>query len=106
MLSNEDTLFPTDIIDEVKNLKREKKFEEAIEILLDAVDSMEDNSESTGGVAPWYYEQLAIIYSKNKQIEKEIEILERYSKQRKAPGKKPEKLAERLKKVKQKREIK
>jgi hypothetical protein len=48
------------------------------------------------GVAPWYYEQLAILYRKGKDYSKEVEILERYEAQSKAPGMGPEKLALRL----------
>ena len=48
------------------------------------------------GVAPWYYEQLAIIYRKMKNFQAEIDILERYKKQEKAPGIGPSKLAARL----------
>lgn len=68
------------------------------------VDSTENESEFAGdgwGVAPWYYEQLAIIYRKEKQYHKEVEILERYADQPKAPGAGPQKLAERLAKAKE-----
>ena len=51
------------------------------------------------GVAPWYYEQLAIIYRKEKQYGDEVAILERYASQPKAPGVGPEKLAKRLEKA-------
>ena len=53
------------------------------------------------GVAPWYYEQLAIVYRKIKRLDDEIQILERYESQPKAPGVSPEKLAERLKKARE-----
>jgi len=48
------------------------------------------------GVAPAPYLRLAILYRKKKNYKSEVEILERYEKQKKAPGVKPEKLAERL----------
>ena len=107
----------TDSVETIKNLKREGKNTEAIELLKKCVDateseSVKENSKSihndkfaflregrantNWGVAPWYYEQLAILYRKEKQYEKEIEILERYEKQPKAPGIGPKKLAERL----------
>lgn len=89
----------TDSVEKVKQLKREGKHHDAINILLQAVDSTEKESEFAGegwGVAPWYYEQLAIIYRKEKEYQKEVEILERYATQPKAPGAGPQKLAERL----------
>ena len=94
----------TDNVDIIKKLKREGKNKEAIEILLRSVDATEAESKFAGagwGVAPWYYEQLAIIYRKEKLYQKEIEILERYSKQTKAPGIGPQKLAMRLIKAKE-----
>ena len=52
-----------------------------------------------GGGAAWYYEQLAILYGKQKRPREELGILERYAAQRHAPGVKPAKLAERLEKA-------
>ena len=111
----------TDNVDKIKQLKRDKKYDEAIEILLKCVDLTENESEKANkkpihdekfaflsegrtnqwGVAPWYYEQLAIIYRKQKKYSEEVAILERYSKQSKAPGVGPQKLAERLVKAKE-----
>lgn len=94
----------TDSVEKVKQLKREGKNHDAINILIEAVNSTEKESEFAGegwGVAPWYYEQLAIIYRKEKKYQKEVEILERYSAQPKAPGVGPQKLAERLVKAKE-----
>ena len=48
------------------------------------------------GVAPWYYEQLAIIYAKLHDAQAELSILERYERQQKAPGVGPSNLAARL----------
>lgn len=89
----------TDYVERVKQLKSEKKNEEAIQLLLKLVDETEKEAESQGhgwGVAPWYYEQLAILYKKEKQHDDEIKILERYKRQPKAPGAGPKKLADRL----------
>ena len=89
----------TDSVELVKQLKREGKNKEAINILLQSVNSTENESSAAGegwGVAPWYYEQLAILYRKEKEYQKEVEILERYTAQPKAPGASPQKLAERL----------
>lgn len=91
--------YPIGAVEEVKHLKKEGRNREAIELLLQCVKSMEENSKNLGGVAPWYYEQLAILYRKERKYEEEVEILERYSRQPKAPGRGPEKLAERLEKA-------
>lgn len=94
----------TDYVERVKQLKAEKRNEEAIKLLLKLVNETEKEAKSQGegwGVAPWYYEQLAILYRKEKQYDNEVEILERYARQPKAPGAGPEKLAERLKKARE-----
>ena len=92
----------TDYVERVKQLKREKRHSEAIQLLVELVDATEKESRAAGpgwGVAPWYYEQLAIIYRKEKRYADEVAILERYEAQPKGPGVGPSKLAERLKKA-------
>ena len=99
----------TDYVERVKQLKSENRNEEAIKLLLKLVDETEKEAKSQGegwGVAPWYYEQLAILYRKEKQYDHEVEILERYERQPKAPGTGPEKLAERLMKAREVRDKK
>ncbi|SDT94653.1 hypothetical protein [Halopseudomonas salegens] len=94
----------TDSVEQIRQLKREGKNQEAIEVLLRSIDATESESKCTGegwGVAPWYYEQLAILYRKEKLYHKEVEILERYESQPKAAGVGPEKLAARLIKAKE-----
>jgi hypothetical protein len=89
----------TDYVERVKQLKAEKRNEEAIKLLLKLVDETEKEAKTKGegwGVAPWYYEQLAILYRKEKQYDNEVGILERYESQPKAPGAGQEKLADRL----------
>ncbi len=79
----------TDYVERVKQLKAEKRNVEAIELLSKLVADTENESIKQGGgwgVAPWYYEQLAILYRKEKQYDKEVEILERYESKPKAPG--------------------
>lgn len=91
----------TEYVEQVKELKRVGELENAIHLLLELVRTVERESQATGrGVAPWYYEQLAIIYRKLDDIQSEIEILERYSSQKHAPGVKPPKLLARLEKAK------
>jgi len=106
----------TENVETVKQLKREQKYDEAIEILLRCVDltereALNANHQLTSdekfsilsevdtnqwGVSPWYYEQLAIIYRKQKKYSEEVAILERYSNQPKAPGGRSHELDDRL----------
>ena len=85
-------------VDEVKELGYT---EAAITLLLELVDATEADSRANGwGVAPWYFERLAIIYRSQKRLEDEVKILERYERQQKAPGSMPAKLATRLRRAK------
>lgn len=91
----------SDYVDEIKKLKREEKYENAIELLFKIIEIIEIESKQENiGVAPWYYEQLAIIFNKQNKIDEEIKILERFKIQLHAPGSKPKKLIERLKNIK------
>ena len=94
----------TTYIEQVKHLKREERHDEAIALLLNLIAATEAESRESGGpsgVAPWYYEQLAIIYRKVKRHSDEVAVLERYEGQTKAPGVGPQRLAERLTKAKE-----
>lgn len=94
----------TDFVEQLKLLKREKRHDEAIELLNQLVDATEAESRAAGagwGVAPWYYEQLAIIYRKERRYADEVKILRRYKRQPKAPGAGSSKLAARLDKARQ-----
>jgi tetratricopeptide (TPR) repeat protein len=77
----------TEYIDLVRELKREKKHQEAIDLLLRLIDAVECEAKvnkSHGGdgfCAPWYYEQVAIIYRKEKRYSEEIAIVERLQEQ-------------------------
>ena len=93
--------------EEVKQLKRERRQEEAIALLLKLVAATEAESREPGGasrVAPWYYEQLAIIYRKEGRIADEVAILERYESRCKELGHSADRLAERLTKARAKYE--
>jgi len=94
----------TNSVEAIKQLKREGRHEEAIELLLKAVNATERESTAAGkgwGVAPWYYEQLAIIYRKEKGYGDEVKILERYVKQEASPNVGTSKLGVRLDKARQ-----
>jgi len=91
----------TEYIGEIKQLKREKRHNEAIKLLGRLVGAVEKEARvADWGVAPRYYEELAIIYRKEKRYSDEVDILERYRKQQRAAGANPSKLDERLKKAK------
>ncbi len=83
--------------DTVKDLKRQGRNAEAIELLGHLVEATEADSRANNwGVAPWYYEQLAILHRAAGDQAAEIAILERFEAQQHAPGVKPAKLALRL----------
>ena len=89
-------------VDKVKYLKQQGRLDDAVDLLLRLVDETEAEAKRHGkgwGVAPWYYEQLAIVYRKQKRFEHEVAILERYAAQPKAPGVGPTNLEERLRKA-------
>ena len=87
----------TDYVDEVRSLKRAGRLEEAAELLLNLIGATEASSRAgEGGVAPWYYEHLAIVYRKQKDPANEKRLLFRFAEQAQAPGAKPEKLLQRL----------
>lgn len=88
-------------VDDVENLKRLGKFEEAEMLLLELINATEEEDKSRNwGVAPAYYEELAKLYRKNKNFTQEVAILERFAKQTHGNGAKPKKLLERLEKAK------
>lgn len=93
----------TAYVSTVRDLKRRGDPAAAEELLLKLVDATEAEARAERwGVAPAYYEELAILYRKQKAPEKELVVLERYERQAKAPGATPGRLAERLAKVRQK----
>ena len=54
------------VVANVNQLKQERRFEEALTLLLGEITFWErDSATGLGGVAPWYYEQAAIIYRKS-----------------------------------------
>ena len=90
----------TKYVEAVEELKRRNESQEAEKLLLSLVAATEAESNvKNWGVAPWYYEQLAIIYRQQQNPQQELKILERFARQQHAPGDKPAKLLERLGKV-------
>lgn len=70
----------TEWVETVRTLKREGRLDEAEALLLEccAATEREAKKERWGVVAPWYYSELAIIYRKRKEPDKEKAILRRY----------------------------
>jgi hypothetical protein len=94
--------FTTYVLD-IKKLKETGDTKDLENLLIEIINATEAESKNTGlGVAPAYYEELSILYRKQKELTKEIEVLERFAKQIHARGVMPEKLLERLKKAKEK----
>ncbi len=91
----------TEYVETVKSLKRKNKLDEAIFLLKNLVLAVEEEARSKNwDIAPWYYEQLAIIYRKQKDYSSEIRILERYFQNKKDPETKPPDFVKRLEKAK------
>jgi hypothetical protein len=53
----------TEYVEEVKSLTRENRLEDAEKLLLELINATE--SDSKYGVAPWYYEKLAICFNRS-----------------------------------------
>ncbi len=89
----------TEYTDQVKELRRSGLTDEAEELLLELIAEAEAEAKAKDwGVAPWYYEQLAILYSKRHEKNREIAILERFARAPHAPGASVSKLLARLSK--------
>ena len=73
----------TEYVELVKELKRQGKLDEAEALILRLIKAVEEEAKAEKWVvAPWYYEQLAIIYRKQKDYTKELGILQRFASQK------------------------
>lgn len=89
-----------DLVENIKTLKRSKDYPSALKLLLAEIESQEEASgQQKRGVAPWYYEQAAIIYRKLDNFDEELAILRRFARQLHAPGAGPSELLRRLEKA-------
>lgn len=69
---------PPLFVPEIRQLKKEGKLEEAADMLLVLIDTIEEKARRhQTGVPHWYYEQLARIYRKQGNTKAEIKILNR-----------------------------
>ncbi len=92
----------TTYVEEVKELKRAGRIDEAEALLLQLVEATEaEDKREKLGVAPWYYQQLAMIYRKRKDYVAEVGVLERFAKHRHGSGVLPSALIERLREAHQ-----
>lgn len=67
--------------DEAKQLKRDGRLDEALTLLRGLMDAAEAEANSfrpRGAVAPWYFEQAAIIHRKRGEHAEELAVLDRY----------------------------
>ena len=72
----------TEYADLVKELKRQGSLDRAEALLLRLITAVEEEAAAENWiVAPWYYEQLAIIYRKQKDETRELSILKRFARQ-------------------------
>ncbi len=92
----------TEWVDTVKTLKRNGELDQAIHLLRQCADAAEDEGRrEKWGVAPWYFEQLAICFRKQKNYATEVAILERFDSLPHGPGSRPPKMRERLEKARE-----
>lgn len=93
----------TKYVEDVKALKKAKDHDAAAALLLRLLDAVEDESRVAGPewpLAPWYYEQLAIIHRQAKRYGDEVGVLERYIAQHNAKNEPPmTEIAQRLEKA-------
>lgn len=106
----------TEAVDDIKNLKRsidwhlwnqgvrdgiEEIILELEKILFWCIEQTEIESRTFSyGVGPYYYDELAKLYKSMQRTDLEIDILQRFSEQRHAPGVMPPKLLKRLAEIK------
>lgn len=88
------------IQDQVTQHKRDKNFDQALRLLLQSIAHIESENQKYGRrLYSWPYEQAAIIYRKQKQYTKEVDIIERYAKVGIVSSKQSTKLLNRLNKA-------
>jgi hypothetical protein len=70
-----------ELVEPIKQLKREGRLDEALMLCMDAVEAAENEAAAEpfpSDPAPWYTEQAAIILRKMKRKDEEIEVLQRW----------------------------
>jgi hypothetical protein len=91
---------PHEFVEEVNALMRAHRDTEAEQLLLRLLYAIEDESRLSGmGVAPWFYERLAVLYAKRSDHALEVSVLERFARQHHGAGVGPTRLLGRLEKA-------
>lgn len=77
----------TEHVERVRDLKRRDKLAEVERLLLALIAAVEaEDAVQHGGKAPWYTEQLAIVYRTQRRYADEVAILERFNRGEKHPA--------------------
>jgi hypothetical protein len=85
---------------ELAVLRRQGRIDEAIEMLLVLVDTVEEKARAQGRPVPhWYYEQLANLYHRRRRPKDELRILRRYASKPRVDGKPARRLLQRLERL-------
>jgi hypothetical protein len=86
---------------DIERMKKEGLENELEELLINLVKSDKEQARKEDwGVIPGFYYELAVLYRKRKDYEKEVAILEDFAQQKHANGVMPGQLLERLEKAK------
>lgn len=87
----------TTYVNDVKRLKKNNNEAELENLLINLVLATENESAKDGSdPAPWYYHELALLYRKQKEYAKEVNIISRYLNHTESLGVRGKKLVERL----------
>ncbi|WP_435153336.1 exonuclease domain-containing protein [Micromonospora aurantiaca (nom. illeg.)] len=90
---------PHTLTDQIMTMQR-NDIHAALLLTVRCIDAVENDSRINGyGVAPWYYERAAIIFARLGDPAAEVAVLERFARQRHAPGAKPPQLLDRLRRL-------
>jgi hypothetical protein len=93
-------LHHTSYVSAIRSLKSCARYQELEELLLKLLTATEAEAEHTGcAVMSSYYRELARVYRKTGNAEKEYATLARFTRQTQAPGRKSARLRARLAKV-------
>jgi hypothetical protein len=85
---------------ELADLRRQGRIDEAIEMLLVLVDTVEEKARAQARPVPhWYYEQLANLYHRRRRPKDELKILRRYASKPRIDGKPARRLLQRLERL-------
>jgi DNA polymerase-3 subunit epsilon len=92
---------PHTLVDQIMTVQR-TDVHAALLLTVRCIDAVENESRINGsGIAPWFYERAAVIFARLGNPAAEVAVLERFARQRHAPGAKPSQLLDRLRKLRQ-----